>query len=308
MNHWLPTPRRTVNALAGAAIMVVSFWVTPSLAGDPFRPSNPRNISDQTEAAFESIFKQGDYKTAKDYLQQAEASEGTDPLVYAMLAAIAYTERELETLNNYATKTRTTAEQLITSDPLRGNLYTAVGHFLEGTYNFEKEGPVRALSKLQKVFQYLDAAKTIDAKDPELNLLTGHMDLMLAVNVPFADPADAINKLETHGYPKYLAYRGIAVAYRDLKKYNQAMDYVERALAMTPDNPEVLYLKAQILVHQDQPEAALDYFEKALEKRKQLPNYSTGQIVYEQCKAQEEVDNINRDCRAERNRARVGNY
>ncbi|MFP4103974.1 Sll0314/Alr1548 family TPR repeat-containing protein, partial [Coleofasciculus sp.] len=237
MNYWLPTPRRTVNALAGAAIMVVSFWVTPSLAGDPFRPSNPRNIGDKTEAAFESIFKQGDYKTAKDYLQQAEASEGTDPLIYAMLAAIAYTERELETLNTYATKTRTTAEQLITSDPLRGNLYTAVGHFLEGTYNFEKEGPVRALSKLQKVFQYIDAAKDIDGTDPELNLLTGHMDLMLAVNVPFADPADAINKLETHGYPKYLAYRGIAVAYRDLKKYNQAMDYVERALAMTPDNP-----------------------------------------------------------------------
>jgi len=100
MNHWLPTPRRTVNALAGAAIMVVSFWVTPSLAGDPFRPSNPRNISDNTEAAFESIFKQGDYKTAKDYLQQAEASQETDPLVYAMLAAIAYTERELENLNS----------------------------------------------------------------------------------------------------------------------------------------------------------------------------------------------------------------
>jgi hypothetical protein len=72
-------------------------------------------------------------------------------------------------------------------------------------------GPVGALSKLQKVFQYLDEAKKIDPKDPELNLLTGYMDLMLAVNLPFSDPAQAVEKLEKYAAPSYLAYRGIAV-------------------------------------------------------------------------------------------------
>lgn len=307
MNNWLATPQQNLQALAGAAMMVISFWVSPSLADDPFRSTNFHDIGDNTETAFELIFKEGNYKAAKGYLQEAEANEGNDPLVYAMLAALAYTERDLDTMGNYATKTRTTAEQLMATDSLRGNLYTAVGHFLEGAYNFEKEGPMRAVSKLQKVLEYVDAAKGIDSTDPELNLLTGHMDLMLAVNLPFADPADAIKKLETYGYPKYLAYRGIAVAYRDLEKYSQAMDYVNLALGMTPDNPEVIYLKAQILVHQDKPKEALEYFKKALEKRAQLPNYSVAQIVYEQCKAQEEVDNVDRDCRGERNRAREGN-
>lgn len=307
MKTWFPVPQRTVKALASAVVVVFSLWVTPALAGDPFRTSNPRNISDSTEDAFESIFKQGDYKTAQNYLRQAESSDRDNPLVYAMLASLAYTERDWDTLKSYATKTRQTGEQLVSSDPLRGNLYTAVGHFLEGTYNFEKEGPVRTLSKLQKVFQYLDEAKEIDSQDPELNLLTGYMDLMLAVNLPFSDPAKAIEKLETYGYPKYLAYRGIAVGYRDLKKYSQAMDYVNRTLELTPDNPEVLYLKAQILVHQDKPKEALEFFDNALKKQAQLPAYSAAQIVYEQCKAQEDVDNVERDCRGERNRVREGN-
>lgn len=307
MRNWFATPQRTVKALTSAAIVGLSLLVTPALAGDPFRSSNPRNIGDNTESAFESIFKEGDYQKAKNYLRQAESSESTDPLVYAMLASLAYTENKdnLEPLKEYATKTRQTAEQLIRTDPLRGNLYTAVGHFLEGTYNFKQEGPVRALSKLQKVFQYLDEAKKIDPKDPELNLLTGYMDLMLAVNLPFSDPAQAIEKLENYGSPKYLAYRGIAVAYRDLKKYPQALDYVNRALELTPNNPEILYLKAQILVHQKDKEA-LSLFDQALQKRVQLPTETVAQIVYEQCKATENFNNVSLDCHGKRNNVRAG--
>jgi hypothetical protein len=43
--------------------------------------------------------------------------------------------------------------------------------------------------------------KKVDPNDPELNLITGYMDLMLAVNLPFSDPAQAIERLEKYGSP-----------------------------------------------------------------------------------------------------------
>jgi tetratricopeptide (TPR) repeat protein len=307
MINWFPAPKRTVKAFASAAAVVLGLCVTPSLAGDPFRTANPHAIGDKTEAAFNSIFKEGNYKQAKSYLSQAEASEPNEPLVYAMLASLAYTEQDWETLKRYASKTLQTSEQLAGTDPLRSNLYTAVGHFLEGTYDFKKQGPVGALSKLQKVFQYLDEAKKVDSNDPELNLMTGYMDLMLAVNLPFSDPAQAVERLEKYGSPPYLAYRGIALGYRDLKQYSKAMEFVERALALTPTNPEVLYLKAQILVKQGKKPEALEFFKKALEKQAQLPNSSAAQITYEQCRLQNSLDNGSRDCKAERDSIRRRN-
>ncbi|AFZ15993.1 Sll0314/Alr1548 family TPR repeat-containing protein [Allocoleopsis franciscana] len=308
MTTWLPAPKRTVTALASAAAVVLSLWVSPTLAKDPFRANNPRPIGDNTEAAFEYIFKAGNYKAAKGYLEKAEQSEPNEPLTYAMLASLAFTTQEWDTLKSYAAKTQQTAQKLKSTDPLRGNLYTAVGHFLEGTYEFKTEGPVGAVSKLQKVFQYLDEAKKIDPNDPELNLLTGYMDLMLAVNLPFSDPAQAVEKLEKYAAPSYLAYRGIAVGYRDLKKYSKALEFVDRALKLTPNNPEVLYLKAQILRNQGKNKEAQDFFNKAGQKLEQLPNYSAAQITYEQCRNQNRIDNGSEDkgwnCAEERNKIR----
>ncbi|GAB4207071.1 MAG: Sll0314/Alr1548 family TPR repeat-containing protein [Coleofasciculaceae cyanobacterium] len=308
MNNGLPAPKRTVTALASAAALVLGLWVTPTFAKDPFRANNPRPIGDNTEAAFTSIFKEGNYKAAKGYLQKAEVSEANEPLTYAMMASLAYTTQDMETLKSYARKTQETAQKLKSKDPLRGNLYLAVGHFLEGTYDFKKDGPVGALTKLQTVFQYLDEAKKIDPKDPELNLLTGYMDLMLAVNLPFSDPAQAVEKLEKFASPSYLAYRGIAVGYRDLKKYPKALEFVDRALALTPNNPEVLHLKAQILRNQGKNKEAQEFFNRAGTKLEQLPNYSAAQIVYEQCRNQNRVDNGSEDkgrnCSEERNKIR----
>ncbi|NEO30319.1 MAG: tetratricopeptide repeat protein [Symploca sp. SIO3C6] len=299
-----PAAKRTVKAFAGTVAVICTLLSLPVFAVDPFRTNNPRELGENTHAAFESIFKEGDYKGAKKYLKQAKSTEADEPLVYAMLSSLAYTDRDWEDLKSYASKTLSTAQQLLESDPLRGNLYTAVGHFLEGAYKFEKEGPISTLSKLQKVFQYLDEAKKIDANDPELNLITGYMDLMLAVNLPFSDPAEAVAKLEKYASPSYLVYRGIAVGYRDLKKHSEAMEFAERALELTPDNPEVIYLKAQILVNQGKHQDGLELFNKALEKGNTLPNYSVAQIAYEHCRLTEKIDNIDRDCRAERNRVR----
>ncbi len=308
MTTWFPAPKRTVKALASTAVMVLGVWVAPTLAGDPFRTSNPHDIGKNTEAAFKAIFEQGNYKEAERYLNLAQSTESREPLAYAMLASLAYTKQDWTSLKSYSTKTLETAQQLMPKDPLRGNLYTAVGHFLEGTYNFKKDGAVGALGKLQKVIQYLNEAKKISPNDPELSLLTGYMDLMLAVNLPYSNPTKAINQLETYGSPKYLAYRGIAVGYRDLKKYDKALDFVNRALALTPNNPEVLYLKAQILRSQGKNKDAQAFFNQAGAKLNQLPNSSAAQITYEQCRNQNKIDNGSEDkgrnCAEERNKIR----
>ncbi len=123
-----------------AAAIALNLSTNPSLAGDPFRTSEPRKIGDQTEAAFKAVFQQGNYPAAEKYLQQALSTESNEPLVYAMKASLAYGKKDIATLDSYSKKTLETGEKLIASDPLRGNLYTAVGNFLEGAVIVIREG------------------------------------------------------------------------------------------------------------------------------------------------------------------------
>lgn len=297
----------------GTMVGILSMALTlaqPVLAADPFRTQNPRPIGNKTEAAFRALFEKGNYREAKSQLEQALKSDGNDPLVYGMRASLAYIESDLETMQDYGKKTREVAEKLSQKDPLRGNIYTAVSIFLEGAYQLQKEGTVKggakALNQLQEVFKYLDAANQIDPNDPELNLMRGYMDLMLAANLPFANPQQAIDRLENQGAPRYLAYRGIALGYRDMKKYDKALEYVDKALAETPNNPELNYLKAQILSTVAQQEKnnqflqqAKTNFEIALAKPDQLPKTTFLQIFLEHCKNLDRLDNQNRHCRSQ---------
>lgn len=276
---------------AFVAAMTIHVWV-PSLAADPFRTSKPHNIGDKTEAAFKAIFQQGDYQAADRYLQQALSTEPNEPLALAMKASLAYTNNDLNTLDTYSKKTLEAAQKLMTSDPLRANLYTAVGNFLVGAVILKREGTVsgapQALSKLRLVYEYLDKAEAVSPTDPELNLLKGYIDLLVAVNLPFADPEKAIERLDKNAAPRYLADRGIALGYRDLKRYNQALEYADRALKETSDNPELYYLKAQILNaqakqdnNQQLMQKAVSNFDKALAKKSQLPADLVKQIERE---------------------------
>ena len=276
--------------------ILLNILVNPSFAGDPFRSREPHKIGDRTEAVFNAIFQQGNYPAAKDALQKAVSSEPNEPLIYALQASLAYQNQDQTSLAKYSRKTLETGQNLIASDPLRGNLYTAVGHFLEGAVILKREGTVNgaplAFSRLRKVYTYLDRAEEISANDPELNLIRGYMDLMLAVNLPFTSPDDAINRLEKNAAPGYLVDRGIALAYRDLKQHSQALDYVNRALKTTADNPEIYYLKAQILHEkgkkeksQDLIKEAITHFDKALAKKSQLPANLVKQIEYERNQA-----------------------
>ncbi|MHC5934120.1 Sll0314/Alr1548 family TPR repeat-containing protein [Nostoc sp.] len=276
--------------------IALNLWINPSLAGDPFRDREPHQIGDQTEAAFKAIFQQGNYPAGERYLQQAISKEPNEPLAYAMMASLAYGNKDWAKLDTYSQKTLETGEKLITSDPLRGNLYTAVGHFLKGAVVLTREGTVngvpQAFSRLRQVYEYLDKAEAISANDPELNLIKGYMDLLLAVNLPFASPDQAIGGLEKNAAPKYLVDRGIALAYRDLKRYTQALEYVNRAIKTTSDNPEIYYLKAQILKELGQKEKsqqlfqeAIANFDKALTKKSQLPGDLVKQIERERSRA-----------------------
>ncbi|MEH2079091.1 MAG: Sll0314/Alr1548 family TPR repeat-containing protein [Nostoc sp.] len=282
----------TFAQTAFAAAIALNVWVDPSLAGDPFRNREPHQIGDQTEAAFKAIFQQGNYPAADRYLEQALSKEPNEPLAYAMKASLAYGNKDWVKLDTYSQKTLEIGQKLIPNEPLRGNLYTAVGHFLEGAVVITRKGTVngvpQALSRLRQVYEYLDKAEAISANDPELNLIKGYMDLLLAVNLPFASPDQAIRRLEQNASPQYLVDRGIALAYRDLKRYPQALEYVNRAIKTTSDNPEIYYLKAQILRQLGQKEnsqqiiqEAIANFDKALTKKSQLPGDLVKQIERE---------------------------
>ncbi len=277
--------------------IVLSCWSSAACAGDPFRSTNPHDIDPQTEAAFNILFSEGNYKQAKRVLE--ENNQVRDPLAHALRAAIGYTENDKETLRIYAQKTLVAADSLLSRDTLRGNLYTGVGHFLEGAYIFETEGAIPALLKLQKVLHYFDQAEKQDVDDPELNLIQGYMELLLAVNLPFANIEGAIANFQDNAAPNYLVYRGIAVAYRDLEKFDQALQFVHRAIQITPNNPELYYLKGQILHGKGKQHKAMflvkqavQNFDRALADAEQLPESILKPLRREREIAQERVDGI----------------
>ncbi|MEL7511901.1 MAG: Sll0314/Alr1548 family TPR repeat-containing protein [Cyanobacteria bacterium J06554_3] len=286
----------------GSGLLAASLSLSvalPTFAADPFRPSNPYNIGDLTEDAFIAIFQEGDYVKAQELLNEAEAQESGEPMVYAMQASMAYLENDLPTVAIRADETKDAAQALLDADPqsLRGHLYTAVGVFLEGahllatTENLAQATPT-ALGLLQEVFESLDEAEKIDSEDSELNLLKGYMDLMVAVNLPFSNPDDAISRMQEYGSPEYLAQRGIAIGYRDLSQYDNAIAAVDTAISAAPNNPELFYLKAQILKQQGDTDESLVWFNKALEYSDQLPAGLLNSIIYEHCIAEgvEQVD------------------
>jgi len=290
-NHFLRRPMSTLKQITGTALAATvlattvlsgtALWTIPAWASDPFRTTNPHPIGNQTEAAFRAIFEEGNYVEAQRLLRTAEPNE---PLAHALEASLAYLNQDWSALSSSATLTRETAERLVATDPLRGHLYTAVGYFLEGGYALTTQGTLdgtpAALSKLQQVFDQLKQAEAINPNDPELNLLKGYMDLLLAVNLPFSDPADAIERLQTLAAPSYLVHRGIAIGYRDLSQHdqskradylNQALTSVDQALTETPHNPDLLYLKAQILVLQQNDRASLPFFQQAMGIQGRIP-------------------------------------
>ncbi|MGI0481447.1 Sll0314/Alr1548 family TPR repeat-containing protein [Geminocystis sp. CENA526] len=254
----------TLSSSALLSIFSVILYSCASFAGDPFRTTNPRNISAQTESAFKALFEDGNYPQAKTYLIEAKSTSQNDPLLPALRASLAYTEEDWENMEIYTKETLEIARSIGSKDPLRSNLYLAVGNFLDGANEYRKKGALAALGKLQLVFDYFDKAEKIDKNDPELNLIKGYLNLMLAVNLPFSSPQQAIDNLKSYASPQYLVNRGIAIAYRDLKEYDLALNYVNKSIESTPLNPELYYLRGQILRKKGEKENSLPLLEEAV--------------------------------------------
>ena len=274
---------------------VLGLGALPALAGDPFRPSNPHAIGDATEAAFKALFYEGDYTSAQRLANQAITAEPGEPMNYAIAAALSYLDQDLNVLLEKAQQTQSTAAALKETDPLRGHLYTAVGLFLEGAHVIQTQGLARAtptaLRMLQQVFSELSAAEAINPNDPELSLLKGFMDLLLSVNLPFSNPDQAISRLQ-QGHPDYLSQRGIAIGLRDLSRHDEALVAVNKALTAAPDNPDLMYLKAQILFLLQDYQGSLPYYAAALTYADQLPESTVWQIRFEECRAQGTVPEV----------------
>ncbi|MCS6781812.1 MAG: Sll0314/Alr1548 family TPR repeat-containing protein [Gloeomargarita sp. SKYBB_i_bin120] len=274
------------------AALTLGLTAVPAQAGDPFRRNPPRPISDQTEQAFEQVFRFGNYPRARAILADLLAQNPSEPLVYALQAAMAYLDGDLTTMAQAATRTMQAAEQLQRTDPLRGHLYVGVAHFLEGgviaTENRRNLLLVvpQLLDKVRVALAAFDRAAQVDPNDPELNLIRGFADLLIAINIPFSNVDEAVNRLRRSGAPPYLVHRGLALAYRDMKRWADALQEVDKALAAAPNHPELHYLKAQILAGQQNYAEAVRWFDQALAMEAQLPPVLVQQIRRERERAQ----------------------
>ncbi len=252
------------------------------------------------ERAKEAMFRDGDYLKAKQHLDAALKTEPNDPLTYAMNTLYPFSSGDFEKVKEYGEKTSKAAEQLMPTNPLRGNLYQGVGLAILAAYEIKKPngGALGALSKLQKVFEYIDKAKKIDPNNSELNLIKGYMDLLLAVNVPFADTSQAIEQFK-NAEPRYLALRGMYIGHRDLKEYDKASNAIEAALRIAPQNPELIYYKAQLLNirgqaknNDDDLRESIKLFEVAYQKRDRLLLSTVAQILSERCQAKSSLAKV----------------
>lgn len=255
------------------------------------------------ERAKEAMFRDGDYAKAKQYLDLALKTDPNEPLTYAMSTLYPFSAGDFEQVKVYGDKTTKAAEQLMKTNPLRGNLYQGVGLAILGAYEMKKPngGALGALSKLQMVFEYMDKAKKLDPNNPELNLIKGYMDLLLAVNVPFADTNQAIEQLK-NAQPRYLALRGLYIGHRDLKEYDKANNAIDAARKIAPHNPELTYYKAQLLGIRGREQRndkdlreSIKLFESAYQKHDGLLLSTIAQILSERCQAKSSLAQTNSD-------------
>jgi tetratricopeptide (TPR) repeat protein len=270
------------------ALLVIASTAMPSFAADPFRTKNARPISNETQKVFELMFRDGNYTDAVKYVDAAVIADPNEPLIFVLRASTAFAKADYLGMQKDAKRVRTNAEALKGKDNLRAFTYMAVADLLEAGYIFKTEGLASAgkiLPMVSGIFDNLQKAKDIAPEDPELNLIKGYVDMLIASVFPLSDLETALESLKVYAAPDYLKWRGIAIAYRDANKTNLALDAVNKAIASAPENPELNYLKGQLLWSQggSNVAAAKQQFEIALTKSEQM---NTGVLadVREQCR------------------------
>lgn len=282
-SHFLQ-PRASIRQWASQALTVLSCFALLSggsaIAADPFRTGvAARPIGPALESAFEDFFRHGSYLNSSQKLSIAESENPKEPLVYTLQAALAYMNEQPDQMLSLAKKTASVAQAMKTQDKARSHLYLGIAQGLEGASYYLKDrdfGLVRALPNVTTMLAEIDQARKLAPTDPEVNLIVGYVEAILA-NQKMKRHEDALTSFRK-AQPSYLALRGKALVYRDAKDYPQAAAMVEKALADAPKNPELLYLKGQILALQQKPVEAITYFDKALSLGRQLPESTKRQI------------------------------
>ena len=282
--------KRPLKILFGSLLtaLITAATAMPSFAADPFRSSNPRAIGNETQKAFELMFKEGNYVAAVKQLDVAVKTEANDPLLFALRSSIAYAQEDYLTMRIAGKRVRSNAEALKGKDNLRAYLYLAASDLIEAGYIVKTDGlssAPKALPLVQSVFDNIKKAQDIDPNDPEVNLIKGYIDMLIASVLPLSDLETALASLKQYAAPDYLKWRGIALAYRDANRPDLALDAVNKAIASAPNNPELSYLKGQVLWMQggnNIPEAKKQFI-IALSKAKQL-NLSLLAEIRDQCR------------------------
>ncbi len=270
------------------AVLVTAATAMPSFAADPFRTNNARAIGGETQKAFELMFKEGNYVEAVKQLDVAVRTEASEPLLFALRASTFYAKEDYLGMQVAGKRVRSNAEALKGKDDLRAYLYIAVSDLIEAGYIVKTDGlssAARALPLVQNVFDNIKKAQDIDPNDPELNLIKGYIDMLIASVLPMSDLETALASLRQYAAPDYLKWRGIALAYRDARKPELALDAINKAIASAPNNPELNYLKGQVLWMQGGSSVpiAKKQFEIALSKAKQM-NPSLLAEIRDQCR------------------------
>ncbi|WP_017324632.1 Sll0314/Alr1548 family TPR repeat-containing protein [Synechococcus sp. PCC 7336] len=249
-------------------------------ASDPFRVgSEARPMPPEVSTAIDTYFCEGNYTHLPAQLDAAETAVPNEPMVYLARAAYAYIQEDYEAIPPMVDKTLQVSTALEASDPIRSHIYAGVSYGMRAGHRVVEDGIAlglpRALPDVNKMFGELRAARRIDPNDPELNLVSGFIDLLLTRH------EEAIEQFERVNYPPHLAYRAQALAFRDMGNDEEALERVDLAIATGCDNPELYYLKAQILRKLQEHQASLDWFDRALAYSDQLPEPVIEQIQYE---------------------------
>ncbi len=276
----------TVKRIHGMVLVisaVAALASSPVWARDPFRSgAMARPMSAEMEGAFREVFCYGRYTGTRPRLEGIIRATPNEPLAYAMLAALAFQEGNLEEYAQLAQQTRQVGSQLKATDPVRGNLYEGMGMGMEAAYGVVKEGVViglpKALPLLNQMFGSLRAAQAADANDPEVNLFIAYIDLLLT------NRDKALTQFQKAA-PPYMALRGQSLTHRDMGNFALALTTAEQALQTGCDNPELHYLKAQALVGLNRDGDAVVAFDRALALGSQLPQELRAQIQQERDRA-----------------------
>jgi tetratricopeptide (TPR) repeat protein len=269
------TPLKVRKLIQRCAVLplAVIFCAHSTLAADPFRTGvKARPMGASLQSVFEDFFRYGKYQSSSQKLAKAQIENPNEPLVFTLLAATAYQNQQKDVFLLTVPKIRDASSRIAVKDSARSHLYKGVAQGLEGYFLKDSVTDLpKTLTYASSMLLEIDKAHSLSPNDPEINLFVGFINMVLGKH------DEALKNFQKAG-PPYLALRGQALVYRDTKDYANAQVAVDKAIAVASQNPELLYLKAQIFVLQKNPNEAMKYFDQALKLGNELPADTLKQI------------------------------